>query len=159
MVRRTFAKTWWGRAWIDALENRARLDPNRLPRGRTYARQDRVWGMTVEPGVVTAVVQGRRRQPYRVTVRIRPLTDEEWDRVLGAVVARAAHAAALLDGEMDPGIVDDARAAGVDLFPTAGELVPRLGRSVQALCRRVLPDGGSGRRRPVRSVAAARQRA
>lgn len=125
MVRRTFAKTWWGRAWIDALENRARLDPNRLPRGRTYARQDRVWGMAVEPGVVTALVQGRRRQPYRVTVRIRPLTDEEWDRVLGAVVARAAHAAALLDGEMDPGIVDDARAAGVDLFPTAGELVPR----------------------------------
>ena len=27
-----------GRAWVDALEQRARLDPNRLPRGRTYAR-------------------------------------------------------------------------------------------------------------------------
>ena len=30
--------TWWGRAWVDALEQRARLDPNRLPRGRDYAR-------------------------------------------------------------------------------------------------------------------------
>lgn len=125
MARRTFAATWWGRAWIDALENRARLDPNRLPRGRTYARQDRVWDMTVKPGVVTARVQGRRRHPYRVTIRIRAFTDEEWERVLGAVVARAAHAAALLDGEMDPGIVDDAQKAGVELFPTAGELIPR----------------------------------
>ncbi len=125
MVRRTFAATWWGKAWIEALENRARLDPNRLPRGRTYARQDRVWDMVVEPGVATALVQGRRRQPYRVAVRIRTFTDEEWVRVLGAVVAKAAHVAALLDGEMDPGIVDDAQEAGVDLFPTAGELMPR----------------------------------
>lgn len=125
MARHTFAKTWWGKAWIDALENRARLDPNRLPRGRTYARQDRVWDMAVEPGVVTALVQGRRRQPYRVAVHIRVFTDDEWEQVLGAVVSKAAHAAALLDGEMDPGIVDDARAAGADLFPTAGELVPQ----------------------------------
>lgn len=125
MARRTFAATWWGRAWIDALENRARLDPNRLPRGRTYARQDRVWDMVVNPGVVTALVQGSRHQPYRVTIRVRSFTDEEWERVLDAVVARAAHAAALLDGELDPGIVDDAQKAGVELFPTAGELIPR----------------------------------
>ncbi|MGH9293466.1 MAG: hypothetical protein ACRDZ6_11960, partial [Acidimicrobiales bacterium] len=36
--RRPFGATWWGRAWVEALEGRARLDPNRLPRGRTYAR-------------------------------------------------------------------------------------------------------------------------
>ena len=33
-----FGRTWWGRAWLEALEQRARLDPNRLPRGRDYAR-------------------------------------------------------------------------------------------------------------------------
>src|SRR6266496_1095821 len=37
--RRTFGNTWWGAAWVDALEQRAKLDPNRLPRGRTYARR------------------------------------------------------------------------------------------------------------------------
>jgi len=125
MVRRTFANTWWGKAWIDALENRARLDPNRLPRGRTYARQDRVWEMTVEPGLLTALVQGRRRDPYRVTIRLRTFTDDEWDRLLTAIAAKAAHTAALLDGDLEPGIVAEARAVGVDLFPTAGELVPR----------------------------------
>ncbi|HEV8114969.1 MAG TPA: hypothetical protein VGP53_01940, partial [Acidimicrobiales bacterium] len=29
-----YGRTWWGRAWVAALEERARLDPNRLPRGR-----------------------------------------------------------------------------------------------------------------------------
>ena len=29
-----FGQTWWGRAWLEALEQRARLDPDRLPRGR-----------------------------------------------------------------------------------------------------------------------------
>jgi uncharacterized Zn finger protein len=125
MARRTFGNTWWGKAWIEALETRARLDPNRLPRGRTYARHDRVSEMTVEPGVVEAPVQGSRRVPYRVTIRIRTFTEDEWERVLRAIVAKAAHAAALLDGDMDPGIVADARAAGVELFPTAGELLPR----------------------------------
>jgi len=125
MARRTFGNTWWGKAWIEALENRARLDPNRLPRGRTYARHDRVWEMTVEPGLVQAPVEGTRPRPYQVTIRIRTFTDDEWERLLGAIVTKAAHAAALLDGDLDPGIVDDARAVGVELFPTAGELVPR----------------------------------
>jgi hypothetical protein len=80
--------------------------------------------MTVEPGSVRAPVQGSRSRPYQVTIRIRTFTEDEWERMLRAIVAKAAHTAALLDGDLDPGIVDDATAAGVELFPTAGELVP-----------------------------------
>ena len=36
--------TWWGQAWVEALEQRARLDPNRLPRGRDYAGSGAVGG-------------------------------------------------------------------------------------------------------------------
>jgi len=124
-VRRTFGATWWGRAWIDALEHRARLDPNRLPRGRTYARQDRARAVVLSAGEISATVSGSRASPYRVRVRIRTFDDEEWDRLLAAVAAKAGHSAALLDGELDPGIVEDARAAGVELLPGAGELQPR----------------------------------
>ena len=42
-----------------------------------------------------------------------------------AIAGRAAHAAALLDGELDPSIVEDARDAGVDLLPGPGDLRPR----------------------------------
>ena len=123
--RRTFGATWWGKAWIDALEQRAQLDPNRLPRGRTYARQERVGELDVTSGEVGARVRGSRATPYRVRVRVRPFTDDEWDRVLDAIAGRAAHAAALLDGELPPEVLDDAAGAGVDLLPGPGEIGPR----------------------------------
>jgi len=120
--RRTFGQTWWGRAWIDALEQRARLDPNRLPRGRTYARTGRVGALNVSSGAVRAAVQGSRVTPYIVQVRVRQFDDDEWERVLDAVSAKAAHTAALLDGELPPGVVEDAASVGVGLLPDAGEL-------------------------------------
>ncbi len=123
--RVTFGNTWWGRAWVDALEGRAQLDPNRLPRGRTYARQGRAAEVTLAPGQITAPVQGSRAQPYRVTIEVRPFTDDEWARVIAVVASRIAHAAALLDGELDPAIDADAREAGVELLPDAGEIRPR----------------------------------
>ena len=120
-----FGRTWWGRAWLEALEQRARLDPDRLPRGRDYARSGAVGELTLAPGEARAQVQGRKTQPYEVRIRVRRFTDDEWDRVLEAISARLGHAAALLDGELPPEIADDAASAGLDLLPGGGELGPR----------------------------------
>lgn len=120
--RRPFGVTWWGKAWLEALEHRARLDPNRLGRGRSYARRGSVLDLTVDPGVVRATVQGSRRVPYDVTVRIRAFSTDEWDAVLDVVSAQIGRVAALLDGELPPEVVDDAQAAGLELLPDAGEV-------------------------------------
>src|SRR5580704_6712567 len=120
-----FGRTWWGRAWLEALEQRARLDPDRLPRGRDYARSGTVGELTLAPGEARARVQGRKTEPYEVRIRVRRFTDDEWDRVLAAISARLGHAAALLDGELPPEIARDAAAAGLDLLPGGGELGPR----------------------------------
>ncbi len=120
-----FGRTWWGRAWLEALEQRARLDPNRLPRGRGYARSGAVGELLLAPGEARAKVQGRKTEPYEVRIRVRQFTDEEWDRVLAAISARLGHAAALLDGELPPEIADDAAGAGLDLLPGGGEIGPR----------------------------------
>lgn len=45
-------------------------DPSRLNRGRTYARQGAVVDLFVEPGTLTASVQGSRSQPYEVIVHV-----------------------------------------------------------------------------------------
>ncbi len=123
--RTPFGRTWWGRAWVDALEGRARLDPNRLPRGRTYARVGAVDDLDVDVGEVRAEVQGSRRRPYHVRVRVRPFGHQEWDAVFGALAERAGHAAALLDGELPPEIAEDVRSVGLDLLPGPGEIQTR----------------------------------
>ncbi|HEY6297123.1 MAG TPA: SWIM zinc finger family protein [Streptosporangiaceae bacterium] len=120
-----FGRTWWGRAWVEALEQRARLDPNRLPRGRDYARSGAVGELILAPGEARARVQGRKSEPYEVRIRVRRFTDEEWDRVLTAISTRLGHAAALLDGELPPQIAEDAAGAGLDLLPGGGEIGPR----------------------------------
>jgi hypothetical protein len=122
--RRPFGATWWGKAWVDALEQRARLDPNRLPRGRTYARTGAVGELGVRAGAIVASVQGSRAKPYKVTVRVRKYSDQEWDLTLAALASQVGHMAALLDGEMPPEVADDLAAAHIDLLPVAGELQP-----------------------------------
>jgi uncharacterized Zn finger protein len=118
-------QTWWGRAWVEALEQRARLDPNRLPRGRDYARGGSVGQLVLAPGEVRAQVQGRKTVPYEVRIRVRRFADDEWDRVLEAISAQLGHAAAMLDGELPPEVAADVAAAGLDLLPAAGEVGPR----------------------------------
>lgn len=123
--RRPFGLTWWGRAWVEALEERGQLDANRLPRGRSYARSGAVGDLELSQGEVRALVQGSRGKPYTVRIRVRTFTAGEWDRVLGAVAAQVGHTAALLDGELPPEVAEDVRGTGLDLLPGAGELGPQ----------------------------------
>ncbi|MGW1541496.1 SWIM zinc finger family protein [Streptomyces sp. NPDC002309] len=115
-----FAETWWGNAWITALE-RGALDAERLARGRGYAQRGHVDAITVTPGLVLAYVTGSRSRPYRVQVRLRTLEDADWERFLDAAADRPGHIAALLDREMPQSLAD----GDVPLLPVAGDLDPR----------------------------------
>lgn len=117
------AGTWWGNAWVTALEEGA-LDVARLERGRGYAERGHVDAVTVTPGLVLAYVQGSRARPYRVQVRLRTLGDADWDRFLDAAVERPGHIAALLDKELPHSLADLAD-RGVPLLPGPGDLTPQ----------------------------------
>ncbi|MEU0440267.1 SWIM zinc finger family protein [Streptomyces sp. NPDC006186] len=114
-----FAETWWGNAWVDALE-RGALDAARLARGRVCAEQGTVDAITVTPGLVLAYVQGSRPRPYRVQVRLRTLGDDDWARFLDAAADRPGHIAALLDKEMPHSLTE----CGIPLLPGPGDLEP-----------------------------------
>ena len=124
MARNDFGVTWWGRAWVAALENAGSGYDSRLPRGRTYARKGAVLDLEVLPGHISARVVGTTGELYRVDIAVRKLAPDEWEQVAEAVASRAAHLAALLDGELHPGIVDDAEAVEVRILPTASDLRP-----------------------------------
>lgn len=115
-----FARTWWGNAWVAALEEGA-LDGKRLARGRGYAEQGHVDAITVTPGLVLAYVKGSRPRPYRVQVRMRTLDDADWERFLDAAAERPGHIAALLDKEMPHSLAE----CGVPLLPGPWELDPQ----------------------------------
>ncbi len=81
--RGSFARTWWGRAFIDAIEQVA--DAGRLARGRTYARSGQVVNYHIEFGLVTAEVQGSQPRPFTSQLTLRTLRDERLDEVLDLV--------------------------------------------------------------------------
>lgn len=114
---RKFGSTWWGQRWIQALERFGWEYSARLGRGRSYARQGRVHDLTVTDGVVSARVTGSRPTPYRVTIRLAPLTDRIWDAAIKAMASRAVFAARLLSGEMPREIDDAFRTRRATLFP------------------------------------------
>ncbi|MGX8909528.1 SWF or SNF family helicase [Streptomyces netropsis] len=120
---RGFAETWWGRAWLRALEDTA-LDGEQVKAGRRHARAGAVGAVVVRPGRITALVRDRDGTRYRSDVVIQELSGADWERLLNLVADRAGHIAALLDRDMPPHLVEDAAAAGVDLLPGIGDLEP-----------------------------------
>ncbi|MFI9190971.1 SWF or SNF family helicase [Streptomyces californicus] len=120
---RGFATSWWGRAWLQALEDTA-LDGQQLKQGRQLARQGGVGAVSVRPGRITAIVRDRDGTAHRSDVLLQRLDADDWDRFLDMAVDRAGHIAALLDREMPPHLVEDAAGAGVELLPGIGDLEP-----------------------------------
>ncbi|MBB5914879.1 putative Zn finger protein [Nocardia transvalensis] len=81
--RGSFARTWWGRSFIDAVEQVA--DAGRLARGRSYARSGQVVTYHVEFGAVTAEVQGSQPRPFTAVLTLRKLRDERLDELVELV--------------------------------------------------------------------------
>ncbi|MGC9497258.1 SWF or SNF family helicase [Streptomyces sp. WG7] len=120
---RGFAQTWWGLAWLKALEDAA-LDTAQVKTGRRLARAGAVGAVSVRPGRITAVVQDRDRTAHRADVLLEKLSDAQWDHFVDMAIERSGHVAALLDRDMPPHLVEDAANAGIDLLPGLGDLEP-----------------------------------
>lgn len=120
--RSTRGKSWWGRAWVQALEDTS-LDNDQLRKGRRTANSGQVGTITISPGRLAATVYAPD-DTYDAVVQIDQLDDGEWARFLDQVAARAGHIAALLDGEMPHDLVEAAQDAGVPLLPGIGDLDP-----------------------------------
>jgi uncharacterized Zn finger protein len=110
-----FVHTWWADRWIKALT--PLMDSARLSRGRSYARRGQVIDIQVTPGQVHSRVQGSRPTPYKVNIRLQPLSDRQWETVLDALAEQALFAAQLLNGEMPPNVEEVFDAVRVPLFP------------------------------------------
>jgi uncharacterized Zn finger protein len=120
-TRGPIGQTWWSERFIEVLEDIGL--GSRLERGRHYARRGQVISLDVDPGQVTAVVQGSRPRPYRTRIGITAFGKAEWAQVERALAGNAWYAATLLAGDMPEDIEDVFAGLGLALFPaTAADL-------------------------------------
>lgn len=122
-ARRSSARagTWWGRAWVRAVEEAAFSDGD-LKRGRQLARAGSVGAISVSAGrVVAAVVE--RDDAWTVTIAVPELDADSVEAFVEVVAAEAGRIAALVAGDLPHTLVEHAEEAGVELLPYGGELV------------------------------------
>src|SRR4051812_29865128 len=99
-TRGAIGEQWWSRRFIEVMESFAL--GGRLTRGRNYARKGQVISLDVEPGEVTALVQGSRVTPYQVRIGLAKFTELTWAKAEVVLAEQAIHSARLLAGEFPP---------------------------------------------------------
>jgi uncharacterized Zn finger protein len=113
--RGAIGEQWWSRRFIAVLESYGMS--GRLQRGRSYARKGQVIEFSLGTGTVTALVQGSRPSPYKVTIKVLPLTKPQWRAVEARLASQAVFRAKLLAGEMPHEIEEVFAECGTPLFP------------------------------------------
>jgi uncharacterized Zn finger protein len=134
-----FGTTWWGRLWLNALEQ---LDDDyrvRLIKGKLYAEDGVVSHFSVQPGTIQAKVHGRKT--YEVTLALPALTQMQWEKAIGRIAQESRFVASLLTGEMPKGLDEIFRESGASLYP-------RVPKELQTHC--TCPDWAN----PCKHVAA-----
>ena len=116
---RAIARTFWGKAWCENLEAYSDYS-NRLPRGRTYARNGSVIDLQIAPGRIDALVSGS--ELYEVTLGIAPLAAERWRALQGACAGQIDSLVELLQGQLSRGVMEVVTRPGEGLFPTPKEI-------------------------------------
>jgi uncharacterized Zn finger protein len=116
---RLIAKTFWGKAWCENLESYSDFE-NRLPRGRTYARNGSVVHLDIQPGRISAWVSGS--ELYSVEITISSLPDPHWKCVKSQCAGQIGSLVELLQGRLSKSVMDVVTQRGGGLFPKPGEI-------------------------------------
>ena len=112
-----FGKTWWGSEWLRSLTN---IDyANRIPRGARYARNGSVKEIVISDNVIDAKVQGSRRTPYSVTIKVDKFSAKETEALMDGILAHPAIVAELLNRKLSPAVNDIAKENRLKVFPTS----------------------------------------
>ncbi|ABB57388.1 SWIM zinc finger family protein [Synechococcus elongatus] len=111
----TASDPWWVQQWLDLIN--AYRFKKRLERGWRYAREGHVLSICFQGQKVEAKVQGTEAKPYRVSLWLDPISEEDWGYVISALATEARWSALLLAGEMPADIETVFARNGLRLFP------------------------------------------
>ena len=116
---RKIATTFWGEAWCENLEAYSDYD-NRLPRGRTYARNGSVIDLQIDAGRVRAVVSGS--DFYDVDIAIAQLDTRRWKAIKRQCAGKLDSMVELLRGAISKSVMAVVTDRRTGLFPSPREI-------------------------------------
>jgi uncharacterized Zn finger protein len=116
---RNIATTFWGKAWCDHLESYSDYS-NRLPRGRTYARNGSVVDLNISAGRVDAIVAGS--DVYTINIQIEKLQAAKWKKLRNECSASIDSLLDLLGGRFSDGVMQRLTDRSKGLFPSPKEI-------------------------------------
>ena len=119
-TRGPICESWWGQAWCANLEKYADY-ASRLERGRRYFRSGTVVDLKIRGGRVEARVQGSRKVPYKVDIRISPLSEEKCQEIIARCGRKIQTIDKLINGEF-PDELRDLFTGENGLFPSPREI-------------------------------------
>ena len=118
-TRGAIAKTFWGKAWCDNLVTYSDYS-NRMPRGRTYARNGSVIDLNITQGSVQALVMGSTL--YKVVVKVGAVPEAQW-RLIGQDCAGSIDSLVeLLQGKLSTAVMQRICAPHTGLFPATKDI-------------------------------------
>lgn len=110
-----FGNTWWGGEWLKALTH---IDyENRIPRGKSYAKQGAVKNVELKGNIIKAKVKGSRATPYTVTIEVPLFSRSDIDRLMEQLMQRPLLISKMLNRELDPEILSVCSQLGLQIFP------------------------------------------
>jgi uncharacterized Zn finger protein len=116
---RRIATTFWGKAWCDHIESFSDYE-NRLPRGRTYVRNDLVCHLEINKGEIKAIVAGS--ELYNVNIIIESLAVKKWQVIKSICSGKIGSLLDLLSGKLSDGVMDVVCHRKKGLFPLSEEI-------------------------------------
>jgi uncharacterized Zn finger protein len=116
---RAIATTFWGKAWCNNLESYSDYE-NRLPRGRTYARNGSVLDLQIGAGRIKALVSGS--DLYNVTIEIAAHPAAAWKELKTRCAGQIGSLVELLQGKLSKGVMDLVSERDGGLFPKPKEI-------------------------------------
>ena len=117
--RGAIAKTFWGKAWCDNLENYSDY-ANRLPRGGSYVRNGSVIDLQITPGEVRAQVMGSSL--YKVTASVTAVPEKQWQTICADCSGSIDSLVELLQGKLSKAVMERICKPGTGLFPSPKEI-------------------------------------
>ncbi len=112
-------KTFWGKAWCQHIETFSDFD-TRLPRGKTYVRNESILDLQIRQGMITAMVMGS--ELYSIRVKISPLTAGQWKSIKKKTAGQINSLVELLQGKLSDAVMQSVINHSDGLFPKAGQI-------------------------------------